>query len=504
VIPRKYFSGGAELIDIDSAMSIKPVPAGVKDTGNNIEVDAVIQDLNVQDRAMSAKEVTWEDKEKQEYYFITHPSRKFKTALGQMKEIIDLGEQYDVRRDIKDRVNKMEDSVYKAYLERVAIFPGNFYGKISDQAMSGIFKEKDATIAGGVLNPADRAMAVWNQDNIARVFDPDMVKYLPMSIELSNVKNNGPKVVLKIKGYLSSYSIEVSIKGGYTGFLAMYAHPSEYQISNFSPIHKLGDDINERFTESGISSTILNWFAWTAKENGVRMISNFGTTTFSLLRLYKRFFADEMSRYGGPWIKATNIIIANEDPNSKKSTFAIGQGSSRQKVATITVKAVQGREDIYRIVDEQWNIRDKFALGPLIRIDEKGGISSENGGEKIANVLFVDVIKVRGEPRPSQTPVITILDNAQLSQQGDAAMAGQLTSTQNKTGGIDFNPYKMNLQLKAGSPTETFGDDNQGIKFHIDSAMLEQLQNAPGFVPVIINIRPMANLKEFLNSPNPL
>jgi hypothetical protein len=36
------------------------------------------------------------------------------------------------------------------------------------------------------------------------------------------------------------------------------------------------------------------------------------------------------------------------------------------------------------------------------------------------------------------------------------------------------------------------------IKFHLDPAMLRQLQAASGFVPVIISIRPMTDLKGFL------
>lgn len=56
-------------------------------------------------------------------------------------------------------------------------------------------------------------------------------------------------------------------------------------------------------------------------------------------------------------------------------------------------------------------------------------------------------------------------------------------------GGIDLTPANMNLQ------TQNAGGE---IKFHMDPAMLQQLQNAPGFVPVIINISPMSNLKEFL------
>jgi len=58
-----------------------------------------------------------------------------------------------------------------------------------------------------------------------------------------------------------------------------------------------------------------------------------------------------------------------------------------------------------------------------------------------------------------------------------------------KKGGIDLTPANMHLQ------TQNAGE---GIKFHVDPAMLKQLQNAPGFVPVIINIQPMTNLRQFL------
>jgi hypothetical protein len=47
----------------------------------------------------------------------------------------------------------------------------------------------------------------------------------------------------------------------------------------------------------------------------------------------------------------------------------------------------------------------------------------------------------------------------------------------------------MNLQTQ---------NTGEGIKFHLDPAMLKQLQNAQGFVPMIISIQPMINLREFL------
>ena len=58
-------------------------------------------------------------------------------------------------------------------------------------------------------------------------------------------------------------------------------------------------------------------------------------------------------------------------------------------------------------------------------------------------------------------------------------------------GGIDFTTNRTPLEVQ---------NAGEGIKFHIDPAMLQQLQNAPGFVPVIINIQPMTNLTEFLDA----
>jgi hypothetical protein len=69
----------------------------------------------------------------------------------------------------------------------------------------------------------------------------------------------------------------------------------------------------------------------------------------------------------------------------------------------------------------------------------------------------------------------------------DQAMDVKVT----RNGGIDLTPANMNLQ------TQNAGE---GIKFHLDPAQLLQLQNVPGFTPVIINIQPLVDLKSFLDS----
>ncbi len=65
-----------------------------------------------------------------------------------------------------------------------------------------------------------------------------------------------------------------------------------------------------------------------------------------------------------------------------------------------------------------------------------------------------------------------------------------------KNGGIDLTPARMDLQTKVVD--SRFRGNDKGIQFHLDPAMLAQLQNAPGFVPVIINIQPLNDLKAFL------
>jgi hypothetical protein len=57
-------------------------------------------------------------------------------------------------------------------------------------------------------------------------------------------------------------------------------------------------------------------------------------------------------------------------------------------------------------------------------------------------------------------------------------------------GGINLNPTDKALQVKNSG-----GGD---IKFKLDPAMLEELRNAPGFVPVIINVQPLKDLPMFL------
>ena len=55
--------------------------------------------------------------------------------------------------------------------------------------------------------------------------------------------------------------------------------------------------------------------------------------------------------------------------------------------------------------------------------------------------------------------------------------------------GIDSTANKTPLEIQ---------NAGEGIKFHLDPDQFVQLQNAPGFFPVIINIQPITDLRVFL------
>ena len=80
---------------------------------------------------------------------------------------------------------------------------------------------------------------------------------------------------------------------------------------------------------------------------------------------------------------------------------------------------------------------------------------------------------------PAQTLLDKTVDfamnSASQKSSGNPAMVGE-------KGGIDFNSAKMNLDIMNGG---------HGIEYNFDPAMIQQLQNSPGFTPEVIDIQPM-------------
>jgi len=79
-------------------------------------------------------------------------------------------------------------------------------------------------------------------------------------------------------------------------------------------------------------------------------------------------------------------------------------------------------------------------------------------------------------------------------------LSGQLAKIMHTAnGGIDLSAANNYLQTKTDAAS-TAGKN--GIKFYLSPSMLKQLQNAPGFTPVVVGMHPMTDIKQFLGIEN--
>jgi len=125
-------------------------------------------------------------------------------------------------------------------------------------------------------------------------------------------------------------------------------------------------------------------------------------------------------------------------------------------------------------------LQESFSVTATVKVLINGKEKSVFVGKEPDHVLIIDIVRAN-DPRLRVDKARTV-----------------------ESGGIDLTPVRMNLQTKIDS--SPLAQRGIGIKFHLDPAMLTQLQNTPGFVPVIIDIEPMTDLKRFLgiqeNSPS--
>jgi ribosomal protein L21E len=174
------------------------------------------------------------------------------------------------------------------------------------------------------------------------------------------------------------------------------------------------------------------------------------------------------------------LEISSEAP-FHKDDIQMMSSKTWQENAIEALKAAVGSavtSDMITGIKEQFKLApgfDKFNLYNGVMVSIPG---DDSGGEDW-----------RQEPQPGPTEkIIADEDERELVPVGIRS-----TSVSRREGGINLNADKLNLEIQNGGGS---------IKFHFDPAMLQQLQNAPGFVPVIINIQPMTNLRMWLGLKN--
>ncbi|MBF0479215.1 MAG: hypothetical protein HQL26_06995 [Candidatus Omnitrophica bacterium] len=157
-----------------------------------------------------------------------------------------------------------------------------------------------------------------------------------------------------------------------------------------------------------------------------------------------------------------------------KYYMAKGFGVKAYKNGEISINGgavfVWDRVNLQKLINQNLGILK--AAG--IPSDKDGGISADD----LADYIAKHNVSSEKYPEAYATVGIAFADS-RFNQQALAF---------NK-GGIDLNPVDKTLQIQSNGDV---------IKFNIDPAMLEQLKNASGFSPIIINITPLKDLKMFL------
>jgi hypothetical protein len=139
-------------------------------------------------------------------------------------------------------------------------------------------------------------------------------------------------------------------------------------------------------------------------------------------------------------------------------------------------------------------------LGKLFILDHQreafftGGVGSSFAARVIrkmgGDISFRNFTDAKsGTPMVEFTITFPQADHAGVHFHSEAEARERGLNSEKLNGGIDLTAHKTPLEIK---------NSGESIKFHLDPAMLQQLQNAPGFVPVIISVQPLKSLSGFL------
>ncbi len=122
----------------------------------------------------------------------------------------------------------------------------------------------------------------------------------------------------------------------------------------------------------------------------------------------------------------------------------------------------------------------------IVTADSRGYLSKWAGESWIRESRRILVEEWRSNAVITSQPIMA----APAKTTDLASVANSVGQRILEKGGIDLTKGDKELEVK--------GEGDSNIKFNIDPAMLVQLKNAQGFVPVIINVQPITDLRKFL------
>ncbi len=226
------------------------------------------------------------------------------------------------------------------------------------------------------------------------------------------------------------------------------------------------------------------------KKNGYISIDGYLTARFRDLKDYSDLglddhwqpYARDIFKYLSFYIRFTNISQLRKFSGEITDTFPSGENSnSINYFLTFTMQTNPQYHGVYaQIIEHKGSlIAASKGRGKLTDMIEPRLVNPETVNPVAA--LIIDQMMIKTMLGLSVAQSEALVDRASVAKLAN----GRLSDL----GGIDFTANRTPLEIQNGG---------KGIKFYIDPAMLQQLKDAPGFVPVVISIRPLKSLQEFL------
>ena len=175
-----------------------------------------------------------------------------------------------------------------------------------------------------------------------------------------------------------------------------------------------------------------------------------------------------------------------ENTGAKVTAKKLRESWEKQKAKAVVQKKQASADPLIKVVLSSLVDSIETLRGVRVRFAADGHTQAFDDILEISGVTADVMSQVKNIVSEPTTP---IKDAAQVSFQLVKQVKFKVGTTPFRKGGIDLTPTNMNLQTK---------NNGSAIVFHIDPVQLAQLQNSPGFVPVIINIKPLNNIRRWL------
>jgi ADP-heptose:LPS heptosyltransferase len=235
--------------------------------------------------------------------------------------------------------------------------------------------------------------------------------------------------------------------------------------------HALGDPNTDPVAMVAQAKRAMEDFGIEVKKGGMGVVLGFGRKGIGEIELGQIYDDFQLSKVNGvDWVDYRVKEVA-EGLQAK--------GYDPQK---ITLHHANMRDMKEEIKDDSTDLVYGFGLEGVGLLDIDQGLAQE-----LVRVLAPGGISYL-IAKPNADALAVLQQSGQIFKYSEKGSL--LVFKKNATkGGIDFNTDKINLDVQNSGET---------IRYNIDPAMVQQLQNATGFMPVIIDIHPTGSLLQFL------